>query len=197
MPDEEPWSPAAFEARYAVAPDPWSFATSTYERERYETILSALRPRPHRYHLGFEPACSVGVLTAALVERCDRIVASDVSASAVARARVRCSALNGVRIDVGSVQDGPGTDEPVDLVVFSELGYYFAADELPAIVTGVRDLLAPGGDLIACHWTGESPDHRLSGTTVHDVMVRTLEADAGLVRSELHDGFVLGVWHAR
>ena len=183
MPEPEPWSPRAFEERYAGDADPWSFATSPYELARYDTILGALRPEPHRYRLGYEPACSIGVLTERLAPRCDRLLATDVSPSAVAQAKERCGERDGLRIEVGSIQDGPGTDDPFDLVVFSELGYYFDEEELAAVVAGVRCLIGPGGDLIACHWSGESPDHRLSGAVVHDVMARTLASGAERRRS--------------
>lgn len=199
MHDHAPWSPAAFEERYAAAGDPWSFATSSYELDRYETVLGALRPEPHRYRIAYEPACSVGVLTARLQPRCDALFASDVSPSAVARARLRCGRRDGLQIDVGSVQQGPCTTEPLDLVVFSEVGYYFGASELAVLVGAVRSALGPGGDLVACHWTGTSADHQLGGRTVHEIMARTLDAETGtdLVRSEVHEGFVLGVWRAR
>ncbi|WP_421118633.1 SAM-dependent methyltransferase [Aquihabitans daechungensis] len=192
--DDAPWSPAAFEARYAADADPWSFASSAYEQGRYAAILAALRPAPHRYRLGFEPACSVGVLTQRLLARCDRLVATDVSPSAVVEASRRCGHRPGLRIDVAAVEDGPGTLDLPDLVVFSELGYYFDRAGLGAVVERLIRTTAPGGDLVACHWTGDSPDHRLHGSEVHEVLTGSL-ADRGThVRSEVHDGFVLDSW---
>ena len=47
---------------YAESDDPWSFATSAYEAEKYRATIAALGTR--RYHAGFEIGCSVGVLTA-------------------------------------------------------------------------------------------------------------------------------------
>lgn len=194
MPDTEPWSLAAFEARYAATIDPWSFTSSTYEFDRYATILDALRPEPHRYRLGYEPACAEGVLTELLAARCDALVATDVSPTAVARANDRCGGRAGVRIEAGSVADGPPSGEAPDLIVFSELGYYFDERELEAIVTMLAGRVERGADLVACHWTGVSPDHRLAGATVHRALRRTLASHAQPVRGEVHDGFLIDSW---
>ena len=78
-------SQAAFEAKYRQASDPWDFTGSRYERDRYELTLRSLM-RSH-YRRAFEPACSIGVLTAALAERCDAVEAIDIAPSAVVAAR--------------------------------------------------------------------------------------------------------------
>jgi Nodulation protein S (NodS) len=52
--------PGYFEAIYAATNDPWSFASSAYEREKYALTLSAL-PKS-RYQMGLEIGCSIGVL---------------------------------------------------------------------------------------------------------------------------------------
>ena len=43
--------------------------------------------RRERYASAFEPGCSIGVLTAQLAPRCDRLLACDVAAAAVESAR--------------------------------------------------------------------------------------------------------------
>ena len=62
-----------FEALYAAAPDPWDFEGSDYERGKYAATLAAL-PQP-RYARALEVGCSIGVLTALLAPRCDRLLA--------------------------------------------------------------------------------------------------------------------------
>ena len=157
----------------------------------------ALRPEPHRYRRGYEPACSVGVLTQRLWARCDALIATDVAPTAVAHARARCGDREGLRIEVGSVEEGPRPTEPLDLVVFSELGYYFTPAALAGVVRRLRRSLAAGGDLVACHWTGTSPDHRIGGHEVHDVLADVLAPSTRRLVDEAHDGFLLGVWCAR
>lgn len=48
--------------------DPWGFQRRWYEQRMYACTLAAL-PRPS-YRRGFEPGCSVGMLSAALAQRC-------------------------------------------------------------------------------------------------------------------------------
>src|ERR1700728_2684898 len=96
MSEHSPVSQAAFEAKYRQTGDPWDFTGSRYERDRYELTLRSLM-RSH-YRRAFEPACSIGVLTAALAARCDELQAIDIAPSAVASARERCAHLPQVTV---------------------------------------------------------------------------------------------------
>ena len=127
-------SEAAFEAKYRDSPDPWQFAASPYEQRRYSTLLRSLTQA--RYSRAFEPGCSVGVLTAALAERCDSLLACDIAPTAVHLARQRCAGFSNVRIDQADLAKSvpPGR---FDLIVFSELGYYFSAAVLARIIRAV------------------------------------------------------------
>ncbi len=78
--------PAYFDALYAADPDPWQFATSAYEREKYDATLAAL---PTRIGSAFEIGCSIGILTRRLAERCNTLLAVDVAKAALAAARRR------------------------------------------------------------------------------------------------------------
>src|SRR3954452_2130231 len=84
-----------FDDIYAVAPDPWSFATSEYEREKYALTVAEL-PR-QRYQSAFEIGCSIGVLTERLAERCDALLSVDVAERALQQAIERCAHLPQVR----------------------------------------------------------------------------------------------------
>src|ERR1700709_2075359 len=112
--------PSYFEAMYAESADPWGFATRWYERRKYALTLAAL-PR-EQYRRGFEPGCSIGVLTARLPRRCASLLATELAPSAVATARERLASYDGVEVAQLAVpQDWPaGT---FDLVVLSEIGY--------------------------------------------------------------------------
>ena len=74
--------PTYFADMYAGAEDPWGFRSRWYEQRKRDVTLAALT-RP-RYRRAFEPGCSIGVLTAALADRCDEVVAADVDERAVA-----------------------------------------------------------------------------------------------------------------
>ncbi len=181
-----------FDDGYRDDPDPWDFSRRFYEQRRYDLTVAAL-PRS-RYRRAFEPACAVGELTRRLAERCDEVVASDWATAAVARARATQGHLTNVAWSVAAVpEDWPSGR--FDLVVLSELGYYFSPDAL----AGVRDRaiasLEPHGTLLAVHWLGHSPDHLLHGDEVHTVLGATNAlAPGGAYRD---DGFRLDWWTRR
>jgi 2-polyprenyl-3-methyl-5-hydroxy-6-metoxy-1,4-benzoquinol methylase len=155
-----------FEQMYRQNPDPWHFSSNPYELNRYQTIISALAHR--RYARAFEPACSVGVLTEQLARLCDSVQAIDISSTAVAAAQTRCAALPNVRIACASLAES--IPSRYDLLVFSEVGYYFTVPNLRSIITRCIMHLTPGGTLLASHWLGTSPDHILSGDLVHQTI---------------------------
>ena len=81
--------PDYFADIYARDADPWGFATSEYERRKYDATLAALPQAP----LGqvFEVGCSIGVLTQRLAPLCQSLLAIDVAEAALAQARARCA----------------------------------------------------------------------------------------------------------
>lgn len=177
-----------FEEKYRQDPDPWKFRESQYEQQRYETIVAALHGR--RFHRTFEPGCSIGVLTEKLAEISDHVEAIDFAASAIASARQRCSAPGVTFRVMGLPERLPLYG--FDLIVLSEIGYYFTLEHWTEMVHSMVDTAAPGTTFLAAHWLGVSPDHRLSGDQVHT----TLHADQRLhlLDEERHPGFRLDRW---
>ncbi|MHB2210290.1 class I SAM-dependent methyltransferase [Methylobacterium sp. CM6257] len=138
---------------YNGDPDPWRFATSPYERDKYAATLGCL-PRP-RYRSAFEPACSIGVFTRALSERCDRLLATDLVPAAAEAARARCADRLNVEIRQGAVPaDWP--EGRFDLIVLSEFLYFLASPDLADLVRRVGETIEPGGDMVLVHWLGET-----------------------------------------
>jgi protein-L-isoaspartate O-methyltransferase len=178
-----------FEQKYQAESDPWQFATSDYERGRYAAILRALQPR--RYRHAFEPGCSIGVLTHQLASICDKVDAMDISPTAVKKARLRCGTSPNVSLVCGSLpQDLP--EGPFDLIVFSEIGYYFDGSTLRVLLDEIVFRLESGGILLAVHWLGHSSDHILGGDHVHEIL-----SDVGLLKhdySERQECFRLDRW---
>ena len=77
-----------------------------------------------------------------------------------------------VEVAAGAVPgDWPGGT--FDLVVLSEIGYYFELDELHRLAARATASLDPGGTLIATHWLGKSADHVLHGDEVHAALAET------------------------
>jgi trans-aconitate methyltransferase len=148
-----------FAGIYASDPDPWRFTTSAYERDKYAATLAAL-PRP-RYRAAFEPACSIGVFTRVLAERCERLLATDLVPAAVEAARARCADRPQVEIRQGAVPaDWP--EGRFDLIVLSEFLYFLAQPDLAELVRRVGTGVEPGGDIVLVHWLGET-DYPQSG----------------------------------
>lgn len=186
--DAHPSSPAFFEAKYRLEDDPWAFSTSPYELERYAAILRAVGTSPVRR--AFEPGCSIGVLTALVAPLCDELIATDAASSAIERARRRCAAHGHVHFAAAPLPELPAG--PFDLVLFNEIGYYFAADQLVDLVERIAGIVTVGGRIVASHWTGTSPDHQLAGSTVHEIVTadRHLRSDVQLTE----ESYVLGTW---
>lgn len=178
-----------FERLYRDDPDPWDFAGSEYEQRRYDLTAAALPRR--RYRRGFEPACAIGELTRRLAARCSQLYASEPSPTALAKARRRCHDLDNVQLEPGELPDDwpSGT---FDLVVLSELGYYFEVPELCVVRDQAVACLERRGTLIAVHWRGHSDAHVLKGDEVHDQLRR---ADGVvLVGAYEEANFRLDVW---
>lgn len=180
---------AFFEDTYRRAPDPWSFADDPTEQARYDRIVGQLGDRTFR--AAFEPGCSIGVLTERLADHCRALLAIDVAPSAVQRARARCARFPHVTVAVGRLPDDIPAG-PLDLVVFSEVGYYFDRAALDRLLERLVESLVPGGLLVACHWTGTSADHVLPGHAVHEA----LDVLGGLesVAREVHPTYLLATY---
>ena len=182
-------SRAFFDRLYLKDGDPWRFASSEYELGRYEVTMQALASR--RYRHAFEPGCSIGVLTERLATICDYVDAIDISSVAVQQASRRCSGLSNVKIRQGALP----TDIPTgtfDLLVLSEIGYYFDTAQLKTLIGHLAERMASGSVLLAVHWLGSSPDHILSGSQVHEAISSTETLTQDL--SENHTAFLLDRW---
>ena len=183
---------ASFEEQYRAEDDPWRFASSAYEQRRYALTVAMLPTR--RYRSAFEPGCSIGELTQRLAHRCDHLLEMDASSTAVARARERCRGLDHVEVVVGELpQDWPAGS--FDLIVLSELGYYFNTEGWARLVGRSVDAVANHGTLLAVHWRGRSADHILHGDLVHVVARRVASAGGlRLAGSYIEAAFRADVW---
>jgi SAM-dependent methyltransferase len=169
-----------FEQMYAGNPDPWSFETRWYDARKHALTAAALPRR--RYRSGFEPGCSTGMLTSRLAARCDRLLAVDAVEAAVRTAAERVAELPQVTVRAGRMpQDWP--DETFDLIVLSELGYYFDDTDLASLLARAATSLEPGGDLVAVHWRWPVAEHARTGDDVH----AELGAVRGLSRLARHE----------
>jgi SAM-dependent methyltransferase len=161
--------PAYFDAKYEQKLDYWDFETSPYEAEKYARTLAAL-PR-ESYARAFEIGCSIGVLTSLLAGRCARLFSVDVSALALDSARRRCAALPQVELQLMQFpRESPAGR--FDLIVVSEVGYYWSRAELASARAALAGLLEPGGHLLLVHWTHYVSEYPLTGDEVHEAFLQ-------------------------
>jgi SAM-dependent methyltransferase len=165
MKSEMSLPPDYFERVYAANPDPWGYETSDYEDRKYATTLAAL-PRDC-YACGLEIGCSVGVLTERLARRCEHLLAIDVNGRALARARERSALRQNVEFDQMQVPQSFPTGT-FDLIVVSEIGYYWSRDDLALAASRILGALRDHGSLLLVHWTDPVHDYPLTGDDVHE-----------------------------
>ncbi len=159
-------SPEYFRKIYKQSPDPWNFETSTYEADKYLETLSSLPC--DRYASALEVGCSIGVLTQKLAQRCDALLSLDVSEQALAAARERCRDLPQVHFARMQVpREMP--DGGFDLIVISEVAYYWQPEELAKAAELLAAHQLAGATLILVHFTVPVPDYPLTGDEVHDI----------------------------
>lgn len=159
-----PHTPAYFDSMFRADSDPWKFRTRWYEVRKRALTLACL-PKSH-YDAAYEPGCANGELSAALSERCSRLLVSDGSAPAVQLARHRLEGLPHVEVRQAWVPT-QWPDEQFDLIVISELAYFLTADALDTLIGKIRGSLRAGGTVLACHWRRRSDDCEFSGDRLH------------------------------
>jgi SAM-dependent methyltransferase len=171
-------SRAYFEQIYERADDPWSFATSAYEAEKYDRSLAALRPS---YASALEIGCSIGVFTQRLAERCDALLALDISDRALERARTRCAGLPQVTFARAAFpHDDP--QRRFDLIACCEVAYYWSDADFALARDRIAADLLPGGELLLVHWLPKVDDYVRDGDAVHAAFL----ADDRFTRASSH-----------
>ena len=173
-PDDSDASRAAavFDRLYRREQDPWGYLTSAYER-RKRALTLAMLPRP-RYDTVVEVGASIGVLTAELAERTDRVVGLEASDVAVERAARRLAGASGASVhravlpqDWDAALAEARVRGTVDVVVVSEVGYFLQPEELDALMDRIDCALAPDGEVLLCHWRHPIRGWPLDGDDVH------------------------------
>lgn len=182
-----------FEKLYREQGDPWSFETSPYERAKYDHTLASLPGE--RFESALEVGCANGVLTERLASRCERLLAVDVSETALAAAAARCAALPQVSFEQRRLPaDAPAG--PFDLVLLSEVIYYWDSADLARLAAWIPQAVRSGGHLLLVHWTGET-DYPKSGDDAVTELRIALGPAVEVVREERREEYRLDLWRHR
>ncbi len=147
------WEADVFDRIHTRAADPWDVETSPYELEKYDRTLATI-PTQHSART-LEIGCSIGAQTARLAERSGQLLALDISAEAVARARERCAGLDHVTIHQARIpQDWP--PGLFDLIVISEMLYFLDREDVASAARLAVGSLARHGAILLVNWTGHT-----------------------------------------
>jgi predicted TPR repeat methyltransferase len=153
---------------YADTADPWNFATSPYENEKYRATIDALGDA--HFATGFEIGCSIGVLSAHLAARCDDLLSIDINERALRTARARCAQVPNIRFErMAFPQRQPGGH--FDLVVISEVAYYWSEGDLHAAIDFCATAAA-NGCIELVHFLPKVDDYVRDGDAVHEAFLR-------------------------
>jgi 2-polyprenyl-3-methyl-5-hydroxy-6-metoxy-1,4-benzoquinol methylase len=172
--------PGYFEEKYKADIDPWQFRTSDYERDKYQATLESLTK--DRYASALEVGCSIGVLTELLSRRCVNLLAIDASATAIEAAKVINKPNVTFRIANLPAEFPSGR---FDLIVLSEVLYYFSALDLEEVARLCTNAISRDGEIVVCHWLGET-DYPLPGIEASELFARLIKPTMP-ARSILHD----------
>lgn len=182
-----------FDAMFSANPDPWAFETSPYEAEKYSRSLAALGGR--RYRNALEVGCANGVFTGLLTDHCDRVLALDISKLAIELAARRCGGKPNVAFSVLEFPAKEPTGAPFDLVVISEVAYYWSDADLVRAGNWLMNGLARGGDLLLVHWTGET-DYPQTADGAVEKLAAALAGSVTVERTERRSQYRLDLWRA-
>lgn len=194
MRHEQSLPPGYFEDMFRETADPWDLETSAYEREKYANTIAALGARTYSH--GFEIGCAKGVLTRMLAPLCTRLLAIDVSATALASARKRCAGFPHVAFRKMAFPQQAPDRQRFDLVILSEVAYYWDDADLARAGGWLTRHLRPGGDLLLVHWTGDT-DYPQSGDDAVGKLGRSVAMPADVLRADRRENYRLDLWRRR
>lgn len=159
---------ARFAALYQADDDPWRTRHDHYEQRKREVTLASL-PRSH-YRRGLDAGCGSGALTDALCALCGELVAVDAVSEAVSATRHAVAEHRNATVKVARLphEFPAGT---FDLLVFSEILYYFDDTDLSRTLDATASALDPGGDLVVVDWRPAASDAPRDAGDVHRVLL--------------------------
>lgn len=183
-----------FDDIFAADDDPWDLASSDYEAKKFQATHDAIADR--RYARALEIGCAHGVLTEKLVGLCDSLLAVDISSKALSKARERVGDRPGLDLAQMAFPKETPHAAAFDLVILSEVVYYWGVVDLDRASEWLRDGVASGGRVILVHYTGET-DYPHSADEAVGSLWSDLKSVFVAERTDRNDGYRLDLWHHR
>lgn len=159
---------AYFDALYAAHSDPWDFRSSPYEHQKYAATCATLSGR--HYEAALEVGCSIGELSVRIAPICTSFLGVDIAEAPLVQARHRCAHIPGAQFRQAMLpRDWPsGT---YDLIVLSEVLYFFSAAEIGMLARLTRTSLRRNSRIILVNWLG-STETPQPGDVAADCFIR-------------------------
>lgn len=158
-------SVADFEDFHARHDDPWGLESRWYERRKRALLVAAL-PR-ERFAAALELGCASGAVTRELAGRAASVVAVDASETALSRARAQGTPPGVEYVRCVLPEEWPAGR--FDLIVLSELAYYWTPQQLARALDRIDACASEDAVLAVCHWRPRIDDAPLTGDAVHAV----------------------------
>jgi len=180
-----------FKSVYDANDDPWNFETSAYEAQKYKVTIDSL-PKNH-YENALEIGCSIGVFTQLLAQRCDRLLATDISEKALQLAQKRCGELSNVTFRKLNFQyEFP--EDTYDLIMLSEVAYYLSPKDWEQVISTIRSRLKKEGAIVLVHWLPEVHDYPQTGDEVHQTFEKLMSGTLTNIFSDRAENYRIDVW---
>ena len=175
--------------------DAWGYEQRKFEGRRFDLIMKLASLAPARRAL--EVGCAEGHLAQCLSPLLDELVACDIVEEAVRRAEVNCRGFENIRFLRGDIR----RQWPAglfDLLVYSDVLYYFTRREVRQVIRESARHLGPNGHLLfANEWRTDyrwhtHPDYvmrQLDRSRAWELVCREKHVDVDESRS-----LTLGLW---
>lgn len=141
---------AELDSEFQGEEDPWRYATTPHEKCRHAReaeMLDAVRGTT-RFQRALEVGCAEGTFTELLAERCDSLLAVDLSAVALTRACKRCESYPHVDFGLFDIRTGELSGAFDLVVVVHTLDYIRNPFTLRRVRDKLVSALRPGGFLL-------------------------------------------------
>lgn len=138
-----------FNQIYSKKVDPWNYQLDI-QQDRYRSALEFLNEigQDKKIPCALEIGCSEGGFTKLLAERCESLLALDLSPIALERAKERCNELTQVRFYEWNLSEDPMPGVFDLVVVMDVLEYFYSPLALRTARDKIVDTLTPGGYLL-------------------------------------------------